>query len=267
MPLLKVAYVICIIIMYATPLPVKRRLSFTPYASSAPPSTKRYRSTFPAATSTRAFRNTNRHYTRGAKTGGSLLQQVRSLQRFVNTIKPEVKYVDVQVAANNITTAGNVVHVTAIAQGDTTSTRTGEAVRVVSISYKGTFSSFSTTTPFYRVALVQDLQTISDTAPSAANIFTDGIATANPVTVLPNLATLERFRVLYMSDIYNGLALTAGQQIPYYEFSMMCNIKVDYNGTASTDQQKNAIYAVFLTDDAANVVDYNGVVRLGFTDA
>lgn len=252
--------------MYSTPLPVKRRLSFTPYATTRSTPAKRFRSSS-APVATRAFRNTNRHYTRGAKTTGSVVQQLRSLQRFVNTLKPEVKYADIQVAGNNITTAGNIVHVTAIAQGDTEGTRTGEAIRVVSLTYKGTISGFPSTGGSYRLAIVQDLQTVSDTAPTPANIFTDGIATANPVTALPNTGTLERFRVLWMSEFYTASSLTLGTTLPYYEFTTTCGIKVDYNGANTTDQQKNAIYAVFLTDDAGNTVDYNGVVRVGFTDA
>jgi len=214
----------------------------------------------------RAYKASNKHYGRGVSTSGSVVQQIKALQRFVATLKPEIKYHDTSASGLNVAVTGTVDHITDIAQGDTVSTRTGNAITVVSVTIKGTISDM-TNAAFYRVAVVQDKQQIADTSPSATNIFSDGIASANPVTAVPTVANLARFNVLWMSKIYSGTVVNAGNQIPYYEFTRKTNIKVSYNGSASTDIEKNGLYVVFLTDSGANIVDFNGLARLGFTDA
>lgn len=245
--------------MFTPVRPVKRRLFFTPAAPM-----KRARTS--GSTSLRAFRNSNKHYGRGVSKAGSVSQQVRSLQRFVATLKPEIKYHDTSASGLNVPVTGTVDTITDIAQGDTVNTRTGNAINVVSITVKGSINSVANGA-YYRVALVQDKQQIADTSPTAGTIFSDGVASANPVTALPTIANLARFNVLWMSKIFSGTVITGTNQIAYYEFTRKTNIKVSYNGTASTDIEKNGLYVVFLTDDAANAVDFNGLARLGFTDS
>lgn len=248
--------------MYMTPRqPVKRRLVFTPMTPKRPR---------PAPVAVRAFTSTNKHYGKGPRKTGTLTQQVKSLQRFVNTLKPEVKYHEVGISGTNITTTGSVFHLSNIAQGDTVATRTGNSILVTDLVVKGSFSSYTGSAAVsFRIAIVVDKQQIADTSPSAGDIFTDAVATANPVTAVPSVATAERFRILWMSKLYNGgaLANTANTQIPFYEVAKKMNLKVSFNGTASTDIEKNGIYFVFLTDDGANTVDYNGLCRIAFTDA
>jgi len=198
---------------------------------------------------------------------GSLLQQVRSLQRFVATLKPEIKFHDTACAGSNVPVTGTVDHITDIAQGDTVSTRTGNAINVVSITLKGTISDYGAAGSHFRVCLVQDKQQVADTAPAAGTIFSDAIASANPVTAVPTIANLSRFNVLWMSRAYHSGGLNAGFVNNYWECSKKVNIKVSYNGTASTDIEKNGLYVIFLSDQAAATVDFNGLARLGFTDA
>ena len=61
---------------------------------------------------------------------------------------------------------------------------------------------------------------------------------------------------------------TSGSGIPtqstYFQFNKKLNLKVDFNGTASTDIQKNGIYFLLLSNDTGNVVDINGIARIGF---
>lgn len=245
--------------MWSTPArPVKRRLFFSPASA------KRARvSAGPVAT--RAFRASNKHYGRGVSKTGSLYQQVRALQRFVGTLKPEIKFHDSPLAGTNVPSTGAVEHITDIAQGDTVSTRTGNAINVVSITLKGKITTTGNG-EYYRIAIVKDNQTISDSQPTASTIFSDVNLSADPVHVLPTIANLSRFTILYMSKLFYGTGISGGDQPAAFEFSKKVNIKTSYNGTASSDQEKNALYCIFLTDSASNTVDFTGVVRIGFTD-
>jgi len=220
----------------------------------------------PGSVALRSYKASNKHYGRGVSRTGTVIQQIRALQRFVGTLKPEIKYWDTAISAGNLPVTGTVDHITNIDQGDTVSTRTGNAVNIVSVTLKGTIVQAQNGS-FYRVALVQDKQQVADTAPTASAIFSDGIASANPVTAVPTIANASRFNVLWMSKIYDGTVINSGNQIPYYEMTKKLNLKVIFNGVAGTDIEKNGLYVVFLTDAVGGTADFNGLARLGFTDS
>lgn len=250
--------------MYTPRRPVKRQLVFTPASTF-----KRARTS--GSTAVRAYRTNFKHGIRGPKTTGTLYAQVKALQRAVKNLGPEKKYTDLTLAQTNITVAGAITHITAIAQGDSISTRTGNAVTVVSIACKGKIATGANALAvgsYLRVLVVCDKQQVADTSPAPATIITDGIFTADPVSMLPNTDFLERFRILHSSRLYDGSRIATGTatQDRTWEFSWSGNIKVQYNGTASSDIQKNGLYVVFLTDDGGNVLDFSGVSRIGFTD-
>jgi len=249
--------------MYTPRRPVKRQLVFTP-ASTA----KRFRS---GPVATRAYRNNYKHAPKSFKTSGTLWMQVKALQRAVKNLSPEKKYTDLSLSQINIGVAGAVTHITSVAQGDTIATRTGNVLNLVSITCKGKIATAANALAvgsYMRILVVVDKQQVADTSPSAADVITDGIFTADPVSMLPNTAFLERFRILHSSRLYDGSRIATGTatQDRSWEYSWTGNMKVEYNGTAGTDIQKNGVYVVFLTDDAGNVLDFSGVARVGFTD-
>jgi len=253
--------------MYSTPR-AKRRLFFTPLSSGK-------RSRFQASSSAQSkatgrFALVNRRTTSGPKRTGSLTAQVRSLQRVVKNLCPEQKYADISFTASNIATTGYVAHLTAIAQGDTQSTRTGNTIDVTSVSVRGSFSAAAdiALVSYMRIAIVVDKQQIADTTPNVSDVFT-----SDPVIALPTLANLERFRVLHLSPVYDVRRMSLDTdnvgpptQSAYFDYTWKGNIKVSYNGTAATDQNKNNIYFLILSDVSAATLDFGGYARIGFTD-
>lgn len=246
--------------MYFTPAkPVKRRLMF-----SAGPSVKRFRKNPTAVT-----RRMNKRTTKGPSKSGTLRQQVKSLQRIVKDLAPEIKYVDTSITITNLTTSGNVTHLTAVAQGDTQSTRTGNTINVRTLNWQLTAraadsANISSSLLF---AIVMDREQVGDTAPAITDVF----SSADPVVALPNLANLERFRFLYSSGVIDCqrigvLSGSANTLNKTFKLSWSGSIKVSYNGTADTDIQKNGIYMLVLTDDAAGSIDFEGISRIGYTD-
>jgi len=209
-----------------------------------------------------------------------LRKQLKSLQSVVKKILPEIKYADVALDSTDVTSAtGAVIHLTAVQQSDTATGRTGNTIQVLSISLSGFFlRSTSAYIPnaMYRFVIVVDKQQVGDSSPTIADVMDYGAS--NSTRFLPNVSVLERFRVLYVSKIFDGemMALqqsltTSGSGIPtqstYFQFNKKLNLKVDFNGTATSDIQKNGIYFLLLSNDTANVVDINGISRIGFVDA
>lgn len=250
--------------VFATPA-AKRRLFFTPMSSA-----KRMR-TGPR-TATRTFRSINRRTTRGPKTSGTLTQQVKSLQRVVRNLAPENKYLDVTTSASNITTAGSVVHITQVAQGDSQGSRTGNSINLTSISVTGRFDRAadvnSQTSVAYRIAIVIDKEQVADTSPTVSDIFTGA-----PIASFPNLDNLERFRILWLSPVKESKMMSMGtsntlipNQTIYWKFNWKGNLKVSYNGSATSDIEKNGVYICYISNDAADTIDVTSTTRIGYTD-
>ncbi len=206
----------------------------------------------------------NRRTVSGLSTRGTWTQQLKSLQRVVKKLQPEAKYNDASLTMSNITSSGTIIHLTAIAQGATSSTRNGDAIRVSHIAFRWRMDmgSFGTGNFGSRVAIVQDKQQNPDTSPTISDIF----RSSNPVDALPTLTNLERFRILWLSDYLDHTMIQSGQQTNVREYTAKQSIKVEYNGANTSDIQKNGLYFVFLTNDSNNTIDGDGICRIQFTD-
>lgn len=247
--------------MFTPRRPVKRKLFFTPR------SVKRAR--FTPAT---AYRGQNRFTTRGVSKKGGLFQQVKALQTFVNKLKPEIKYVDIDLAQTNIVAAtGSATHITGIAQGDTQSTRTGNSVNVLNIKCNVRITRGGATAGVnagVRFAIVQDKEHVGDTQPTANAVF----ETVSAFDVLPDLANLERFRILYLSPYMDGDMMVLGTddgpatRTNVLNIYKSVNIKVSFNGTAATDMEKNNLYFITMSTDLGDTLDITGTARVGYTD-
>lgn len=241
--------------MFTTPVrPVKRRLVFTTPRTPA----KRSRAA-PAV-----FNSVAKRTTVGPSRRGTLTQQVKSLQRVVSNLSPELKTIEINSNVTNLTSAGSIQHLTAIAQGNDVSEREANTINLKEILMQSSFTvgSDSTTANSYRIAIVRDTQQVADTTPAVTDIF----SSANPLIAMPNIANRERFKFLYLSPIDTLVFTLQGGKNPNYRFTWKGNYKVSYNGTAAADIQKGGLYIVFLTDSANNTMDFVSRVRLTFTD-
>lgn len=260
--------------MYTPRYPVKRRLFATPASA------KRFRSTpaafTPGATDSTvlsAHRTFNKTTGRAPRRSGTLKQQVRSLQTWVKKHNPEVKYKDVTCSVSNVTSAGSAVLVSDTSQGSTGVTRTGSEINITSIAVRCNLvaTTDSTSRFHHRVVLVLDKDS-NGAVPTAANIFTDGVYTGSPISLLPNLTNLERFKILAVSELkdnamgFNANVDTGATQSNVVELNWRGNYKVVYQ-PASNSAIKNAIWLFYLTTSSADTVDWTGVARVAFNDA
>jgi len=241
----------------------RKRPYFAGYAAPA----KRARFVAPKGP-TATFKSANRRTAGGPTRRGSLQQQIKSLQKVVKEILPEIKNIGIDLAQTNITSSGTIQHLTAIPQGVTEVTRVGEDVMLREIIVRGRLSDLTTTgttsVPFYyRFALVVDKQQVADTAPAVTQV----VDTADPVNALPNNSHSERFRFLWVSPLIQNNAVLTGNQFPVCDHTWKGALKIGFNGANSTDIQKNGVYFMILTSDTGNTVDFAGVARLMYTDS
>lgn len=227
---------------------------------------------------TQAARSINKFTTPGPSKKGTLTAQVRSLQKVVAQLKPELKALDVTIDQSDMSSSGTVVPIHLVSQGDTQGQRTGNVINVknIDIGFHLTRTAAMTgqsLNQFFRWALVVDKEQISDGIPGAGDIFeTPGAPYLDHVS----LVHLERFRFLYVSpciDLNQMVMWTTSNSLVgvptkanVYGYSWSGEIKVAFNGTASTDIEKNGIFIVLLNSGSNAQSDLVGKARLCFTD-
>lgn len=169
----------------------------------------------------------------------SALAGVRYLKGLVNSEKYNV---DTTFTTSTFNT-GTVTSLVPIAQGDGESDRTGLSVYVRSLSLRGQISASSTTQSTTRLILFRDKQQIADSTPSAANLL------SSPAQVDSYLSrgTGGRFDILYdKSFVVSGN--DAGRPQQWVNITIPMRSHVRYNGTATTDLQKNGLYLLHMSD-------------------
>lgn len=212
--------------------------------------------------------------------GGTLTNQVKGIRRVLNKVAPEIKYLDVDGSTSNIPTTGYIFHCTQVAEGDTLGARDGQTIRLCSINICGRFvtatSALASIGSCYRLALVVDKQQVADTTPAIGDIFTS--SNPRPETLMPNLNTLQRFSMLWVSPVfYPNMMVTATSgltaiiQFPptqgfCFDHNWNGNMIVGYNGASASDIQKNGVYFIVISSDSQATIDVDVTARLGFVD-
>lgn len=186
----------------------------------------------------------------------------------------EHKFLDVDIGVTMSAGTGLIEHflsIVPVAQGLDYNNRIGNEISVLSVNLKGLIVDFKNSN-YARAFIIQDTQTISDTLPNVTDIFSD----RNPVTYKLNLLNNKRFKILEKSDIiYSqniGSTYPTSVAVPhvnmYHKFKYP--LKVRFNGTTTTDFQKNVLYLAVLTfgrgGGASNGCVLAGGSRLRYID-
>jgi hypothetical protein len=161
-----------------------------------------------------------------------------------------------------ITNAGFVTNITALAQNDTSSGRTGNSILLRSIYYrfKIEINSAVTSNTSVTMLLVKDKQQLSDTTPLPGEI----LSALRPEAMI-NLDYAGRFKIIKRKTFY--LTPSSGGQ-PVKEILGYRKIydHVRYNGTGSADIQKNGYYLLFISSENTNYPTIQGTTRIGYHD-
>lgn len=180
-----------------------------------------------------------------ADMAASALKGVNYIRGLVNS---EMFYKYTQSNLNPVGTAGQVVYLTGLAQGDGASaSRTGNSVLAKNLfgRYQATLSSGST--GIMRILIVQDTQQVADSSPAV----TDILDTANVLSPL-NRDAAGRFSILKDHTI----TLDTSSQNKHHKCNVTLNNHIKFNGTADTDVQKNGVYMIALDSNNNTRLDY-----------
>jgi len=203
-----------------------------------------------------------------------LRKQISQLQRNLNLNAPEFKYRDVDVTSANITLPGSITTMLDVAQGDGTEQRTGNTIRLKSVSVKGKLNAeaFAGVAPdaMMRFVIIRDKQVDFGAIPAIVDIFTP----SDPYQLFMDVQFLDRYEIKHLSGVYYPRRFQQGAgfvptQTPYFEFNWKGDMEVHYAGTTAASIQKNGWYFAILTSDTtgSGIVDFIGNARIGFIDA
>lgn len=206
-----------------------------------------------------------------AKKGSSLSSRVRTLEA-----SRELKYRE-KTATANLSIVGRVDPLTEIAEGSTSLTRDGLKIKPHSLllNYRLQHSSDENAASqsndpkpqCVRVMVVVDRQQLGDASPSASTVL--GAVSDFYLSGLNRLTAVNRFSVIYDKRHilnWNNLAVGVSKYIDLTKKVKM----VGYNGTATTDIQKNGIYVIAgCAEDAGTSYNnpvYDLMARLRYSD-
>jgi len=176
----------------------------------------------------------------------------------VKLINVEKKLVDYQLSASADTTP-IVQNLAAIDQGDAQHQRSGNSIRPQYITVKGSCSIHgSSTTALLRYVILQDKQQVADTAPS----YTDVFESASPVAFMKK-TSFGRYSIL--KDMLIPLG-SQENQIQKIDFTMQLNGHIFFNGSATSDIQRNGLWLMVVSDQASNAPGILVNHRMRFTD-
>lgn len=154
---------------------------------------------------------------------------------------------------------GTMTLLNGMAQGDTSSQRTGNSILMRNVHLRLVFTQNPTAvSTIYRVMLILDTQQIGDTNPSV----TDVLESASPLSPLAT-GTSGRFKVLKSWFFTTDDDKSQTKIIQFYKDF---RFHTRYNGTANTDIQKNGLYLLHLTDQATNTPTLNYSWKVGYHD-
>lgn len=161
------------------------------------------------------------------------------------------------VSVNNST--GQVISLTSIGQNDTDAGRTGNSILARNLFIRlGITQNSSATSTFYRIMLVLDTQQVADTAPTIAQIL-QSASTLSPL----NDDNTGRFKIMqnwfFTTDNTKNTTRVIEKYYKIYKH-------VRFNGTTSSDIQKNGMYLVMLSDQSTNTPSIAYNVKLGYHD-
>ncbi len=159
---------------------------------------------------------------------------------------------------------GAILQLTNIAQGDSTTTRDGSNIKIVSIGLEYTVAMHaSATQSVVRVMFLHDRQT-NQVLYSTADVLED-VTVIDSVTSPRNLHNGSRFQVLY--DKRHVLSIS-GAQIVSGRFHKKVQIKLRYDANAGTiaDLTQSSLSLLLISNEATNVPLFAGFIRLRFVD-
>lgn len=203
-------------------------------------------------------------------TPASTQQQLMQLKRKVARIAPEKKVNVISQSVSNVDDAtGGIAYISGLAQGVDFVNRVGERVYYdhLELNVAVTSGASSNFTALYAAYLVKDVMS-TGAFPSIAGTPQSIFASTSPIGGHINPLMRDRFKVLRRWD-FNGVAIISGNTPAMQRWSVSLSGPSEFLDTTSavTAAGKNSYYVVILSNDSADVIDFNINGQMIFTDA
>lgn len=191
----------------------------------------------------------------------SVMDMASAAWRGVKMLKGLVnveKYLFDTTYSNTTSNVGVITNVSAIAQGDGEGARTGNSILAKYLSLKGAITkNGSATTSIVRILVVKDLFN-TGTAPTIADIL-QSVSTFDPI----NQDTRDRYVILRDSKFIVATGTVTTRTFKYF---IPINDHIKYTGSAATDEYKNQLYVITITNEDTNLPTLNWIARLAYHD-
>lgn len=203
-----------------------------------------------------------------AQTASAALTLARRVARSVET-----KAVSVNASGTISSSAPTVTHVTAIAQGDDTTNRSGDFISLTRFRFRGvlTNNGASAFQPLVRILVVQNLRQQQDTdADMGRQYNAESIYGMNLASVgFKNL--MVHYDKVHQAPMVSQSASTptfqVGRRFIEFDLYFKKSIKVAYNGTTAADIDGNGLYVIMVSDLSSNMPSVTWYGLAEYTDA
>ncbi len=195
-------------------------------------------------------------------TASKALSVAYAVKRLVNV---EFKHHNLQVLDTAVTDAGNILNLSLLSQGDTSTTRDGGSVKFTSLrlSYSLRIHASAAHTNM-RVMIVHDKQT-NQAQFTLADLLFDASVNDN-IYSPPNINNASRFRILY-DKVHTLNASASNSQITRQVYKKL-NMKTRYDANVGdvTDLTQDSMSIVFIGDQTTNDPVHSFNYRARFID-
>lgn len=208
-------------------------------------------------------KNAKRIYQGGKSAIKLASQAIAGVKYIKGLVNAEKHYSD---TSGNTTgnTTGSLVALSQIAVGDNRITRTGNSILCKGISLRGrvAMDPLITNTTARMILFMDTMNT--GTAPTADQIVENLGTNLAPFQMLDG-AQFGRFKIL-KSQLFS--MSNQGKAICQFSHFIKLNTHIKYTGINATDYFKNAVFVLFLSDQAAGVSTptFNWISRVYFYD-
>lgn len=202
-------------------------------------------------------------YTRKYNAQQLAVKAWRGVKYIRGLVNSEMLHKDTSFAPGSTIPANGVVNsLVSISQGDTDSGRTGNSIlaRTLSYRYRLEINPSVTSNTSVSIFIIWDKQQLGDTNP----VVGDLLASLRPEALI-NLSEAGRFKILSRKN-FILTPVTGGTPAREVKGFHKFYKHIRYNGSASSDIQKNGLYVVLIHSESTNLPTITGTFRLGYHD-
>lgn len=200
---------------------------------------------FHAARGTRTFRKRAPVVGASGKSAAATAKKaLREVRRLAAT--RETKRIDLSLANQDglaVSLNGLLWNIAPIAQGQGTSDRIGDTVRLKKLTAILTMNTANASNVCYRWVVIRDKQTRASYTPGVSDIF------VNARTNAPILESKKnQYEILYDKIIDQNVSFSLQDQRLTHRLELPLNVTMEFNGSTSTSYQRNNVYLLCMCE-------------------